>query len=68
MIPLYVEMQACHAAEYRYFHDWQELTPKQQSILIAHYISVLLVKNNTQDAEARRQKLEALKAKAKKSK
>lgn len=55
-IPLFYEINACQAAGYRYFHDWQELTPEQQSILIAHYFSVKLVDNNNQDAENRKLK------------
>ena len=62
MIPMYYEVVACNAANYRYFHDWQELTPYQQSILIAHYFNGKLVKSNEQDAENRRQKAEAAKS------
>ena len=58
-VPMYHEILACNAANYRYFHDWQELTPEQQSILLAHYFSVILVGNNSQDAENRRMKAES---------
>ena len=60
-IPLFYEIDACNAANYQYFHSWQELTPEQQSILIGHYFSVKLVNNNTQDAENRKLKAQSKK-------
>lgn len=55
-IPVYQEVAACHAANYRYFHDWKELSAEQQAFLIAHYISQHLLETNQQDAEARAMK------------
>jgi hypothetical protein len=62
-IPLFYEIDACNTANYQYFGSWQELTPEQQSILIAHYFSVKLVNNNTQDAENRKLKAQSKKGK-----
>lgn len=50
-IPLFLEVQACKAAHYRYFHDWQELDEQQKAFLIGHYISERWVDNHQQDAK-----------------
>jgi hypothetical protein len=50
-VPIYLEVQACNAANYQYFDTWQELTPQQRSFLIAHFLSVRTVENNIRDAE-----------------
>jgi hypothetical protein len=62
-IPLFIEVNACHAAGYRYFHDWQELTEDQKSFLIGHFISNRWVENNRSDAEYRAQERAANKGK-----
>lgn len=51
-IPVFTEVNACIAAGYRYFHDWQELEADQQSFLIAHYLSNIWVDAHKADAEA----------------
>ena len=58
-IPVYQEVAACKAANYRYFDDWQELTAEQQAFLIAHYFSQKLLESNIQDAEAREMKMKS---------
>lgn len=54
-IPIFLEVQACQAANYRYFHDWQELNKDQQAFLIGHFISARWVENNKEDAQYRAQ-------------
>jgi len=51
-VSIFQEVSACHAANYRYFGDWQELTAEQQAFLIAHYLLGIVVSNHQQDAEA----------------
>ena len=51
-IPVFVEVAACNASNYRYFGDWQELTGKEKGWLIAHYMLSVMVENHTKDAEA----------------
>lgn len=46
----YHEIAACNAANYRYFHDWQELTSDEQAILVTHYLSGIMIENHKQDA------------------
>lgn len=60
-IPVFYEVAACNAANYRYYGDWQELTPRQQSTLIGHYLSTIWVANNQNDAEYRHQLTETQK-------
>lgn len=50
-IPIYYEMEACREANYRYFGDWQDLTPAQQSKIVAHYLLRLMVAQHQHDAE-----------------
>lgn len=50
-IPVFYEVEACKAANYRYYHDWQELTAQQQAFLIAHYVAKKNVDNHQQDAQ-----------------
>lgn len=52
-IPVFYEFAACKEYNYRYYHDWQELTPEQQSTIIAHYVLSKLIQSHTQDAELR---------------
>src|SRR5690606_40484013 len=49
LIPLTTEVDACHAANYRYFHEWQELAPEQQAFLIGHYLSSTMKENIQKD-------------------
>jgi hypothetical protein len=44
------EIEACNKANYRYFHDWQELDHSQKAILVAHYYAGILKENHQQDA------------------
>jgi len=46
-----MEIEACNWSNYRYFHEWQELNPRQKEFLIAGYITVQLIKQHQQDAE-----------------
>ena len=64
-IPIFHEVQACHAAGYRYFHDWQELSAEQQSFLIAHYYSMRLLESHQNDASYRHQRAEMNKSRGK---
>lgn len=50
MISQFHEMMACKAANYRYFHDWQELTPQQKELLSAHYLAGILLDSHKDDA------------------
>lgn len=50
-LPVYYEVAACNAANYRYFDDWQQLKPEQQAFLIAYYLRHKQVENHTKDAE-----------------
>ena len=52
-IPTFLEVDACIAAGYKYWGDWQELDAEQQSFLIAHYIAKRWVNNHQADAEYR---------------
>jgi len=54
-IPVFYEVSACNAANYRYFSDWQELSPDQQATIIAWYLSTIWLENNKNDAEYRHQ-------------
>lgn len=51
MIAHYFVLEACHAANYRYYHDWQELTPTERAVLVAHYLQKQQVQSHQQDAE-----------------
>jgi len=44
-------VDACIAANYRYFGDWQDLTPEQQAFLIGHYLSSRMIVNVQKDEE-----------------
>lgn len=37
IVPKFYERQACQAANYRYYHDWQDLTVEQKAEVLAHY-------------------------------
>jgi len=52
-IPVFHEVAACHAAGYRYFGDWQELSADEQAFLLAHFLTSQLLNNNQQDAQMR---------------
>lgn len=52
-IPVFLEVEACIANNYRYFHDWQELEEKQKAFLIGQFISKRWVDSHRSDAEYR---------------
>jgi len=62
-VPLFLEVQACHVANYRYFHDWQELEEEQKAFLIGHFVTGRWVSNHQADAEYRAQEAAAKKKK-----
>lgn len=51
-IPLYDELEACRYAGYKYWHDWQELTPLERARLVAHYYLNRLIEAHKEDAVA----------------
>ena len=57
------EISACHASNYRYFHEWQELEPEQKAKLIAHFLLRGVIESHKNDAQA-----EDIKRSAKKGK
>lgn len=52
-LPTFLVVKVAHASNYRYFDDWQTLSPTQQAFLIAHYIANTYVEQHKSDAEAR---------------
>lgn len=58
----YYEMAACKAANYRYYHDWQELEPYQQAKLIAHYLLSRMVDAHMEDAQNKYQEQQSKRA------
>ena len=52
LIPKFDEMAACRFNNYRYYHDWQELSGSQKAELVAFYYLNVLVENHKRDAEA----------------
>ena len=46
-------MNACMDAGYRYFHDWQDLTPRQKAKIVARYIMNKIVSAHESDAESK---------------
>ena len=50
-MPEFYVKEACIESNYRYFHDWQELTYAQQAEIVAHYLQKRSVEANTSDAE-----------------
>lgn len=63
----YYEIAACEKANYRFYHDWQELTPKQKSVLVAKHITDILLENHKEDAVNREMERAKVRAKSKKS-
>lgn len=37
LLPENTVIAACNKANYRYYHDWQELTREQQGVIVAEY-------------------------------
>lgn len=60
------EIAACNAANYRYFHDWQELSGEQKAVLVSHHLTDILVENHKQDAANEEMERASRKAKRKK--
>lgn len=50
-IPLFQEIAACNAANYTYFHSWQELSTEQRAFIVAQHLLEVIVNNHQQDAE-----------------
>jgi hypothetical protein len=44
-------MEACREANYQYFGNWQDLTPEQQSKLIACYLLGQIIDQHQEDAK-----------------
>lgn len=53
VIPLLYEMQACDQANYRFFHDWQELSRQERAVIIAKTVLLKLIDSHRDDAVAR---------------
>ena len=53
IIPLLYEMQACDAANYRFFHDWKELSRQERAIIVAKHVISQLIDSHREDAVAR---------------
>lgn len=45
-------MSAAHAANYRYFGDWQELSWQQKAKIVAFYLLNNMVESHKEDAVA----------------
>ena len=54
ILPDYLVVNACNAANYTFYGTWQEISPKQQAFHIAHYIANSFVEQHKNDAEARK--------------
>lgn len=52
-VPTFLEVQACHAANYQYFTTWQKLSADQQAFLIAHFVADRWINSHRSDAEYR---------------
>lgn len=51
MVPLLYEMEACHNANYRFYDDWQALSPDQKEQLVALYTIQRLKAAHEEDAK-----------------
>lgn len=51
IIPEFYEITACNQANYRYFHDWQELLPEQKAKIVSHYLLNVTIDSHKSDAE-----------------
>lgn len=56
VVPEFYEIRACNAANYRYYHDWQELDQEQKSVLIGHYYGTVLIDAHKDDAVSQKMK------------
>lgn len=43
IVPRFYEKEACDAANYRFYHDWQELDREQKAFIVAHYYMKTLI-------------------------
>jgi len=50
LVPLYDEMAACRFAGYRFWHEWQDLSPQERARLVAYYYLDALVEGHKEDA------------------
>jgi hypothetical protein len=48
-IPLQTEIDACHQANYRFFHDWPELDVQQKSLIIGQYLNKQMIQAHRDD-------------------
>lgn len=56
LIPRFVEIEACNAANYRFFHDWPELTSDQKAELVAHHFASGMIEGHKNDAITKQMK------------
>lgn len=56
LIPKYQVINAAQAAGYRYFTEWQELSWEERSVLVAHYLAVIMVRSHTEDVQLKEMK------------
>jgi hypothetical protein len=52
MVPLFYEVEACKASNYKYFGDWQDLTVEEKAFLIAHHFLSGLITAHKEEAQA----------------
>lgn len=50
IVPKLYEINACHAANYRYYSDWQQLESHEKATLIAHYYTNILLDSHKSEA------------------
>lgn len=50
IVPEFYEISACNAANYQFFHNWQELDQEQKAKLVAHYYGDIMVNAHKDDA------------------
>jgi hypothetical protein len=55
-IPLQTEIDVCNQANYRYFHEWQDLATEQKALLTAQYYNRNLIESHKQDQQAQEMK------------
>lgn len=48
-IPLQNEMEACNQANYRFFHDWPELTEHQKALILGQYFNKQMIQAHRDD-------------------
>lgn len=49
IVPRFYEVEACNAANYEYYGNWQELDRKQKAFLVGHYYTKMLVNGHKDD-------------------